>query len=161
IERRSFVSEIIDQDAAPKSLLQRRPEIILSPIVLIGLIAAWHFITTEFAIPAFILPPPLDVWRSLVYGLSTGPFDAPGFVYHTGVTLWEALLGFIIGSTVGVVLGFAIAYSRLFEKLALPYIVGFQALPKVALAPLFVIWFGFGVEGKVVITSVITFFPLL
>jgi NitT/TauT family transport system permease protein len=155
------VSEIIDQDAAPKSLLQRRPEIILSPLVLIALIGGWYFITKEFAIPAFILPPPSDVWRSLVYGLSMGPFDAAGFWYHAGVTLWEALLGFLIGSTVGIVLGFAIAYSRLFEKLALPYIVGFQALPKVALAPLFVIWFGFGVEGKVVITSVITFFPLL
>ena len=149
-----------DKDARP-GLLARRPELILSPIVLVSLIGLWDFATRSLGIPTFVLPPPLDVWKSLVAGLSAGPFDASGFLYHTGITMWEALLGFLIGSSVGIVLGFLIAYSRLFEKLALPYIVGFQSLPKVALAPLFVIWFGFGVQGKVMITSVITFFPLL
>ena len=150
-----------DKDARPPGLFRRRPELILSPVVLVGLIALWDFLTRRMGIPVFILPKPIDVWESLVAGLSVSPFNAGGFLYHTAITMWEALLGFIIGSSVGVILGFAIAYSRLFEKLALPYIVGFQSLPKVALAPLFVIWFGFGVEGKVMITSVITFFPLL
>jgi NitT/TauT family transport system permease protein len=152
-------------DAAPKpqqkGLLSRRIDVILSPVILIALILVWHFVTVRFSIPAFILPPPLEVWRSLVAGLSAGPFDRAGFLYHAGITFSEAALGFVVGSTVGIVVGFTIASSRLIERIALPYIVGFQSLPKVALAPLLVIWFGFGVEGKVVITSVITFFPLL
>jgi NitT/TauT family transport system permease protein len=152
-------------DVAPKparrSLLTRRIDLLLSPIILVGLIALWHFVTVRFEIPIFILPPPLEVWRSLVAGLSAGPFDRGGFLYHAGITFSEAALGFLLGSTVGIVVGFTIASSRLIERIALPYIIGFQSLPKVALAPLLVIWFGFGIEGKVVITSVITFFPLL
>jgi len=150
---------------APRSRLvlfvARRPDLILSPVVLVVSVLLWHVATTHFAIPVFILPPPLDVWHALVDGLSTSPFDRAGFTYHTAVTLAEAVLGFLLGSAVGILLGFIVASSRLIERLALPYIVGFQSLPKVALAPLLVIWFGFGVEGKVMITSVITFFPLL
>jgi NitT/TauT family transport system permease protein len=107
------------------------------------------------------LAQPIDVWHALVAGLSTSPFDRSGFLYHAAVTFSEALLGFLLGSTIGIVVGFTIASSRLIERLAFPYIVGFPVPSKVALAPLLVIWFGFGVEGKVVITSVITFFPLL
>jgi NitT/TauT family transport system permease protein len=141
--------------------LQRRPEVTLSPIALVVIIALWHLATTFLAIPIFILPPPVAVWDALLDGLSRGPFDQTGLWYHTAITTWEALLGFVIGSAVGTVLGFAIAQSRVAERIVYPYIVGFQSLPKVALAPLLVIWFGFGLEGKVIITSVITFFPLL
>jgi len=144
-----------------RNVLFRRIDLLLSAVVLVASVLIWHLVTAEFAIPAFILPPPLEVWRSLVAGLSTSPFDRSGFTYHTAITVSEAALGFLLGSAVGIVLGFAVASSRLIERVALPYIVGFQSLPKVALAPLLVIWFGFGVEGKVMITSVITFFPLL
>jgi len=144
-----------------RNALLSRLDLVLSPIVLVASIVIWQLVTTEFRIPVFILPPPADVWDSLVAGLSTGPFDRAGFLYHTGVTVAEAAAGFVLGSAIGILLGFLIASSRLFERIALPYIVGFQSLPKVALAPLLVIWFGFGIEGKVMITSVITFFPLL
>jgi NitT/TauT family transport system permease protein len=141
--------------------LVRRFDRLLSPLVLIVSVLIWHMAVKAFAIPAFILPPPLEVWDALVAGLWTSPFDRSGFTYHAAITISEALLGFVIGSAVGIVLGFLIASSKLIERVVLPYIVGFQSLPKVALAPLLVIWFGFGVEGKVIITSVITFFPLL
>ncbi len=142
-------------------LIRRNPEWSISPAVLVILLLAWHIATHSFHVPEFILPAPQQVWDALVAGLSVGPFNQAGFWYHTGVTLWESLLGFFIGSGVGIVLGFAIASSRLFERVAYPYIVAFQALPKVAIAPLLVIWFGFGIDGKVLITSIITFFPLL
>jgi NitT/TauT family transport system permease protein len=138
-----------------------KPEWIVSPALLAALFLAWHEATHVFKVPQFILPPPEQVWAALIGGLATGPFDQSGFWYHTGITVWEALLGFLLGSSIGAALGFAIAHWRLFERVAYPYIVAFQALPKVAIAPLLVIWFGFGIDGKVLITSVITFFPLL
>jgi NitT/TauT family transport system permease protein len=139
----------------------RRIDLMLSPLVFVLIVAIWHVVTVRFAIPIFILPPPRDVWTALVAGLSASPFDRAGFLYHTGVTFAEAALGFAFGSAIGIIIGFVVASSKLLERIAVPYIVAFQSLPKVALAPLLVIWFGFGVEGKVVITSVITFFPLL
>ncbi len=142
-------------------LIRRNPEWSISPAVLITLLLGWDLATRWFHVPQFILPAPEQVWGALIGGLAVGPFDQSGFWYHTGVTLWEALLGFFIGSAVGAALGFAIASSRLFERVTYPYIVAFQALPKVAVAPLLVIWFGFGIGGKVLITSIIAFFPLL
>lgn len=143
------------------ALIRRKPEWSISPAVFVALILGWHVATHAFRIPEFILPTPEQVWAALIGGLATGPFNQSGFWYHTGITLWEALLGFFLGSGVGAALGFAIASSRLFERITYPYIVAFQALPKVAVAPLLVIWFGFGIDGKVLITSIITFFPLL
>jgi NitT/TauT family transport system permease protein len=142
-------------------VVRRHPEFTISPAVLVLLLLVWHFATAWFAIPLFILPPPGHVWDSLVDGLTKGPLDVTGFWYHTGVTVWEAVLGFLLGSAVGLGLGVALAQWRMFERIAYPYIVAFQALPKVAIAPLIIIWFGFDIVGKVVITSVITFFPVL
>ncbi len=142
-------------------LIRRKPEWSISPAVLIALLLAWYAATHSLHVPEFILPAPEQVWGALFRGLAAGPFDKSGFWYHTGITVWEALLGFFLGSSVGTVLGFAIASSRLFERVAYPYIVAFQALPKVAVAPLLVIWFGFGIGGKILITSIIAFFPLL
>jgi len=138
-----------------------RPEWILSPLLLVLLIGGWYLGTHWFEVPVFILPPPEEVWDSLVAGLQRAPLDSSGFWYHSGVTVWEAILGFLLGSAVGLFLGFAVAHWQLLGRVLYPYIVGFQSLPKVALAPLLIIWFGFGIEGKVMITSVITFFPML
>jgi NitT/TauT family transport system permease protein len=93
--------------------------------------------------------------------LSHVPWDKAGYWYHAGVTVWEAVLGFAIGSALGAVLGLLLSHWPLLGKSWYPYIVGFQSLPKVALAPLMVVWFGFGLEGKVFITAIITFFPVL
>ena len=93
--------------------------------------------------------------------LGRAPWDKAGYWYHSGITVWEAVLGFFIGSAAGALLGFALSHWPIAGKGCYPYIVGFQSLPKVALAPLMVVWFGFGLEGKVFITAIITFFPVL
>ncbi len=69
--------------------------------------------------------------------------------------------GFLVGSTGGLILGFVIALSPPMERIFYPYVVAFQTVPKVAIAPIIVIWFGYGVTSKVVITATIAFFPLL
>ena len=126
----------------------------------LALLALW-WVMTQGLVPAYVLPPPGAVLAALWDGLRHGPLDEGGLWYHLGITLWEALLGFVLGSASGVAVGVLIAQSRLLERFSMPLIVGFQAVPKVALAPLLVIWFGFGIQGKVLMTAVLTFFPLL
>jgi NitT/TauT family transport system permease protein len=80
---------------------------------------------------------------------------------HTGITLTEVLLGLLAGTIAAVALGYAVAKSRLFERLVSPYLVASQAIPVVAIAPLLVIWFGPGMFSKVLICALIVFFPVL
>ena len=142
-------------------LVATRPEVVLAPLLFFALLGAWYAATRAFRIPEFVLPPPAKVWASLVDGLATSPGDPAGYWYHLGVTAGESLLGFALGSITGIVAGMAVAHSRIVARVLYPYIIALQSLPKVAVAPLFVVWFGFGMEPKVLITSVITFFPLL
>ncbi|MGZ3361969.1 MAG: ABC transporter permease [Xanthobacteraceae bacterium] len=142
-------------------VLRRYPQFTISPAILVALIAAWWLATDVAGVPAYVMPPPEQVLHALIGGLSRAPWDRAGYWYHAGITVWEALLGFAIGSALGAVLGLLLSHWPLLGKSWYPYIVGFQSLPKVALAPLMVVWFGFGLEGKVFITAIITFFPVL
>ena len=143
------------------SIIRRYPQLTISPAVLIGLLAAWWLASNVLAAPAYILPPPQDVLQAAVQGLARAPWDRASYWYHAGITVWEALTGFAIGSGFGALLGLLLSHWPLLGRSSYPYIVGFQSLPKVALAPLMVVWFGFGLEGKVFITAIITFFPVL
>jgi NitT/TauT family transport system permease protein len=143
------------------SVWRRYPQFTISPLIFVGLVAIWWLATDVLRVPAYILPPPEQVLRALIGGLSRLPWDKASYWYHAGITVWEALLGFAIGSAAGAFLGLALSHWPLLGKSWYPYIVGFQSLPKVALAPLMVVWFGFGLEGKVFITAIITFFPVL
>lgn len=122
----------------------------------IVIVLAWEFLPRIFNIPTLLLPPPTLVFKSvwLLYdrGLLVGNF---------AITLAEALGGFVIGSVCGVFFAFLVTRSLLIERMLLPYLIGLQALPKVALAPLIVVWIGIGIESKVAIAAVISFFPVL
>ena len=145
--------------AAPRAV--RRPERWLVPLTFVVLLLVWDGAVRLLHIPQYVLPPPLLVVQTLLRGLL--PIGPGGGEYwlHIGVTALEAALGFVLGSVSGVLLGFLVAHSPLANKVIYPYLMAFQALPKVAIAPLFVIWFGFGIEAKVIMTAVITFFPML
>jgi NitT/TauT family transport system permease protein len=143
------------------SIVRRYPQFTISPAILIAVLVLWWLACHVFGAPAYVIPPPEDVWHAFMRGLSRAPWDKAGYWYHSGVTIWEAVLGFAIGSTLGAALGFALSHWPLLGRSWYPYIVGFQSLPKVALAPLMVVWFGFGLEGKVFITAIIAFFPVL
>lgn len=116
----------------------------------------WEGAVRLFAIPAYMLPLPSDIAHALVTGLWSGTYT-----YHMGITLIETLLGFVLGTAFAFILGSWIALSRRTEYFIYPYILMFQALPKVALAPLIVIWFGLGISSKVVNAALISFFPLM
>ncbi|TCT06108.1 ABC transporter permease [Aquabacter spiritensis] len=142
-------------------LLRTRPELILAPTVLIVLLLVWQYGVVLFDVPTFILPPPTDVATALWRGLDAGLLSRGGYWLHAGVTLWEVLLGFAIGSTAGLILGTLISQVRILEATFSLYLVAIQSLPKIALAPIIVLWFGFGLTSKVIIICLLTFFPLL
>ena len=119
-------------------------------------LALWQALTYFGGLPAFILPSPLLVAGRFVKAIQDG-----SLLFHTAVTLSEVLLGLLAGTTCAMLLGYAVAKSRAFEKLASPFLVASQAIPIVAIAPLLVIWFGQGIFSKVLICGLIVFFPVL
>src|SRR5438874_4996541 len=121
-----------------------------------GSLGAWEAVVRAFEIPIFILPPPSQAAMALYRGIASGLY-----INHLGYTLLETLLGFIAGSLLGFFLGTAVAMNRWVEFFLYPYIVMFQSLPKVALAPLIVVWFGLGLTSKVINAALVAFFPLL
>ena len=128
----------------------------LSLLLLAASLLAWEAIVRVAQIPAFILPPPSQVVVALYRGFASGVY-----LRHLQVTLLETVLGFAAGSALGFTLGTAVAMNRYVEYFFYPYIVMFQSLPKVALAPLIVIWFGLGLTSKVINAALVAFFPLL
>jgi NitT/TauT family transport system permease protein len=107
-------------------------------------------------VPVYVLPPPSKVAAALWRGFASGLY-----LQHLYYTLLETLIGFLLGSLLGFSLGTAVALNRFVEYFLYPYIVMFQSLPKVALAPIIVIWFGLGIASKIVNAALVAFFPLL
>lgn len=104
-----------------------------------------------------ILLPRFSAVAVALYTLVTQAF----FFKHLGVTLSEILIGFVCGVTLGLSLGIMLAVSKAARAITYPFVVAFQATPKVVFAPLFVAWFGFGITSKIVMAIVISFFPVL
>lgn len=136
--------------------LRGRPEAITAPLLFVLFVGGWELTLQVFSIPRYMVPSPSDIARAFWTGLDRGVYFK-----HLWVTLYESVMGFGLGSALGIALGTVIALSRVVEKTVYPYIVAFQTLPKVAVAPLFIVWFGFGLTSKVVITAMVSFFPLL
>jgi len=155
-----------------RARLKSRRGLILFPVSFAVLITLWQTTVVVFHVPSFILPSPEQVGLSLLRGLffmggGTGSsvdfFNTAqnSYYLHISHTLFEAVMGFIIGSVIGLGLGLVFMQSRLVEEIVLPYVVAFQTLPKLAIAPLFVIWFGYDVKSKVLLAGLVAFFPLL
>ncbi len=140
----------------PAGFFAGRPQVILIPFVLVAFLGLWEWAARRFDIPPFIAPAPSAVFAALVGGLRSRLF-----LEHFWVTLYETLAGFLIAAVGGVVVGAVIAQFRLVEQTFYPYLVALQTLPKIAIAPLIIVWFGFGISSKVVIASMVGFFPVL
>ncbi len=135
----------------------RRPRnVLLTLLLFCAVITVWEAAVRVLEVPAFIVPPPSKVLVALWRGFASGLY-----LTHLYYTLVETILGFLLGSILGFFLGTAVAMNRYVEYFLYPYIVMFQSLPKVALAPLIVIWFGLGLTSKVVNAALVAFFPLL
>jgi NitT/TauT family transport system permease protein len=120
------------------------------------LVIIWKLVIAIFDVSPFVLPQPEDVW--------TGVKDlvkSDGFWSDVRVTLTETLVGFAIALVLGIVLGTILGRVVWLEQAARPVIVASQVVPKVALIPLFIIWFGFGMTSKIIIVALLAFFPIL
>jgi NitT/TauT family transport system permease protein len=127
-------------------------------ILLIGLVGLgiWEVLPRLGIVSEIVLPPFSEVATAL-WSLIQQEF----FLTHLRVTMQEILAGFVLGTLIGFLLGAALAVWPLMKRLTYPYVVAFQAVPKVVFAPLFVAWFGFGQTSKIVMATVISFFPVL
>jgi NitT/TauT family transport system permease protein len=129
---------------------------LLRILLIVAFLAVWEGLVRLLAIPLFILPAPSGIFFALWIGITSSLY-----LDHVWVTLTETLLGFAFGSALAFALGIAVALSRRIEYFLYPFIVMFQAMPKVALAPLIIIWFGLGLTSKVVSAALVAFFPLM
>lgn len=137
------------------SRLGRRLQSWAIPIgTVVVLILVWQVAVTVLDVRSFILPSPGEV----VDGFSDVRNTLPR---HTWATLRATLVGYAVSIAIGIPLAVAIVYSPFLEKSIYPLLVGMQAVPKVAIAPIAVIWFGFGLMPKVVIVFLVAFFPIV
>ena len=138
------------------SAIRQRPELVLTPLFAIVFFGGWEYACRSLAISELILPAPSQIVAALIAGFRSGLF-VDGLL----TTLSEVILGFVLAAASAFILGTLISQIRLLEAVIYPYIVAFQTLPKVAVAPLILIWVGLGIEGKIFIAATVSFFPML
>jgi NitT/TauT family transport system permease protein len=127
---------------------------LVPPLTFLAIVALWSAAIAVFNIPVYLLPGPGSVFSRMVS-------DAPMLWSHSLITLTEIVLGFGLTVVTAIPLGLAIALSRVAKQIIYPPLMLMQLVPKIAVAPLFLVWLGFGMESKVLLTVLMTFFPLL
>ncbi|WP_129336528.1 ABC transporter permease [Cellulomonas endophytica] len=124
--------------------------------LLAALLLAWQLLPPALGTPTYVVPVLSDVLAALV-----DPAALPRYLEHGAATMTEVLLGLGIGVVLGLGLALALAQLPRVYAVVFPYVVAIESIPKVAVAPLFVIWFGFGLPSKVVVVVLLAFFPVL
>ena len=114
----------------------------------------WHFGVVLFGVKEFILPTPIAAIQTLFQGKFRWPMNFMA-------TFYEVAGGFLVSGLVGVILGVAIVWSEWLKRTILPFLVFLNSLPKIAVAPLFMIWFGYGILPNILIVFLISFFPVV
>lgn len=146
---------VLDKELEPKSrkglnMVRKR----LGPALLIlVLLVAWEILGRLGVIASYLAPAPTAILEAIVSNIGR-------FSEHTWMTVKEVLCGYTLGFGVGFLLGVTISYSKLLKKALYPLIVVSQSIPHIALAPILVVWFGFGMEPKLLMVALITFYPV-
>lgn len=117
------------------------------------ILIVWQLVVSLHGVPEFILPSPVNVIEELISSWQV-------MLEHTAVTVGEALLGLLASIVLGAAFGFAMGYFETFRRLVYPLFVITQTVPLFVLAPLFILWFGFGLFPKVVVVFLVCFFPI-
>jgi NitT/TauT family transport system permease protein len=125
-----------------------------SAALIIGFFVAWEVICTVFGISSIVLPKPSEILTTLVARM-------PAIWPHAAQTLYETLVGFGIGVAIGVVIGVVVGSSKLAYDVAYPLLIGFSSIPKIAVVPIFVLWFGAGTVPAVLTALILCIFPVV
>ena len=128
----------------------------LIPVELVALYFLLVFVKTRLRIPDYLLPHPAGILSRFLTTLVRGTI-----LPDLGATVYESLAGFLIAFVLTLVLGYWIAKSRLLSRLLMPYLIAFNTIPTIALAPFLVLWFGFGYTPRIVTSVIVIFFPML
>ena len=138
-------------------IARQRAMLVVPPLVLaVFLLVSWYVSTATGSVPAFILPPPQDVFAALADGLKSGLF-----LSNALVTIQESLLGFLLGVIIALPLGYGIAKSRLFAATLQPYLAAGQAIPAIVIAPVLVLWLGYGLVPITILCMLVVLFPMV
>lgn len=144
------------QRAQSRFTARRLADAALLPVSFVCLLAAWEIAVRAFNVPIFLVPAPSRVFDSLVTMTTSGLL-----LTHFLVTFTEAVCGFAIASICAAVFAIVMTEWKLAERMLYPYFTALQSMPKVAIAPLIVIWFGYGLPSKIVVAALLSFFPML
>ncbi|PJK20911.1 ABC transporter permease [Mycolicibacterium goodii] len=135
--------------------LQRTASALWRPLALVAvLLAAWWAVTEAELVAPYILPSPADTWLA-------AHDNAAYLAENTWVTAWETVIGFVIAAIVGELVAVVMIYSAGVEKTVYPLILFAQVVPKIAIAPLFIVWLGFGPSPKILVAVLMAFFPIV
>jgi NitT/TauT family transport system permease protein len=129
---------------------------ILSFILLLVFLAAFEWLPGLMGIPPYFIPKASSVWNEFIRMIGKDRL-----IDHTLITAGAVVVGFVLGGLLGMVVGYALGVSPTAEMVLSPYILALQIAPKVAFAPLFVLWFGYTVYPKILVAVLIVFFPVL
>lgn len=124
--------------------------------VLVFFLVLWQFGPGWLGVPEFVLPP-----LTKVMGEAARIWDSERLFWHAGITALEVVIGFVLGSILGALIGYALGVSPRVEAVLSPYLLALQIAPKVAFAPLFVMWLGYTMYPKILVAILIVFFPVL
>src|SRR6266481_7254942 len=127
----------------------------LTPVAgILVFLAIWQIGVMFSGVPAYLLPAPTEIAQTFIDEL-------PKLLRHGWVTTYEMLLGYLLAVAIAIPLAIAITSSQRFDEFVMPTMLFFQVVPKVAVAPLFLVWFGVGVLPKVLVAFLISFFPIV
>ena len=132
--------------------IQKRKKLIIAAqiLILVLVIAGWEIAAITGAVDAFIVSSPTRIWRTILN------FRQNQLPFHIGITFFETMIGFVLGATIGIFVAFVLWWSSFLAKVMDPYLVVINALPKIALGPVIIIWVGAGMQAVIVMALAIS-----
>lgn len=133
-----------------------QPHVLMGLLLLVAILLVWEYLPPALGVPKFIIPTISDMYEEL-----GRMYRRENLIRNTWSTALYTVIGFAIGSALGAAIGYLLGLSAFWEKVLSPYILALQIAPKVAFAPLFIMWFGYNATPKLLVTVLIVFFPVL